>query len=1394
MSNEYLPPIGTRLPFNFSKSGYSSPSSTSTHFNFTPQGNFGVLKAAVNVLQPYWYETYTYSKECPKYVIGYGPGGIQIIKGRCIFGGIRDLQGIIIGQPKGYTEGSLPAYINSVIASGVGNLSSRCLAVKPQDLTAYIDKHGPEDLGGEIIPEKWKDTGSLPVFVGAHAPRDIAAWIDVHCPGDLGGVLEGIKRKSSGNLGMTLGGTHTPVSLRMTLEDTHFPENVRASIKAWQKDFVTLSAFLDGFKNRSSQLFPAMVGIHDPINLSSSIRMWGGGSTDLLGSLKSWVSSDLGAQIDEHQWVGLKAKIGGSGKGREDFPAILIVDKYKGFKVLSGYIDTHCPTDLSLSITGVKSSSKDLGGLMHSWHERCFGGLIDTHGPRNLGSVIRGWFSDVNNLGAAIKVWRSGTKDLGSYIDMHLPVDLGSDVGMHAPSNLFASADSHKYEELWIILRTWHRGIQVDLHSYIRGWQDGNISATLGAHNPRDLRVYMRAWQREVFLDFPANIYGWQQGQDIRAEIDAHSPRDIKFIIRGWKREAQKDLSAAFWGWEQRGLSAYLFPHPYHDLLAVIRPWYRGLSGALAAQLRVWQDGNLSAISAGHVWGVLTAKVLPHPPPPLPATIRGWQRDLQQNLLANTYGWGKGDISGTVGAHQWNMLTVIMKGVFLGAERDITGSMYGWDRGNLGVIIDKHSPRDLGILLKGVVLGVTTDLSANFWGWEERCLGVTTKGGHLPRNLIAHVRICQRDYLDLSSNMHGWAEIDLGAIASGHLPGEIPATIRSWYRGNTKDLVGLIYGWQDGDLGGIIGGHSPENLRGIIKVSERTFRLFPASIWGWKTKDLSMTLGGTHAPVDLQAYVDVAQRKTRLLNALIRGWQRLDLSAFINVVHLYDLSAVLQSIPPKNLPAYLKVRPQSTLSANTYGWGMLNLGAVIIRIYDVALPAKIHGRDDMFSNLQAKLRGVGTSVVRNLTSFVRNMHYRTLSACLRATYLASIQAYLRAIQPRDLNAKIHAWHTRDLQGILNGCDYPWNLTAAICPTGGWDLLTANIFPKTAIAIYTNLKASVHPWEIRHLMSSITGANAPFLRAIITPLGYSSALHASIRPKMIRLTTVIDIPTMNHKDLSAIINYPCFKTGWSDLGTYICPIFKSDLYAYIKAIRYNYKPALLGAKTGYTDSISEVDKLKLCITIYPNEVISEDKLKVYFTIFSAGNLLSAYIKSIMMHKQLTATIVAEGIDHFVYPTLVKNREVVIHKTYEGVFKQFEYVEFAFKSIVEDYYYSSDGNYVWKKDRVDRWVLDVKSYLPTDTSLRLKRRLHKATTLYDFRKFPSVDAAMKYAIAYVTEHPYGNLGATIYNKSRYEGLTSTINPKYVHSTLTGLGANIIPEDFTIILSAGDGILKI
>lgn len=756
-------------------------------------------------------------------------------------------------------------------------------------------------------------------------------------------------------------------------------------------------------------------------------------------------------------------------------------------------------------------------------------------------------------------------------------------------------------------------------------------------------------------------------------------------------------------------------------------------------------------------------------------------------------------------------LPVYINSILRNDQKDLFAYYYAVPPIDLSAYIDVHQPDHLFASVRGWTT-LYHDLPAFLQGIkkrsEDQILAIIDV--HQPENLLGSVRGWVSSYHDLTALLQG---------INKRGGGQIPATIGVH---SPTDLPAGIGGHLWGTLGATIYRHYPKNLSAhlIGSVVEVVLDL-PVYVWGWETTFLSATarswhreqqgvvagrihgfmerflganIPGTHFPVDLGGYFRAGHQEARLIGALIYGWAVSDLNASTNIVYPFDLGAYTNAILPEDLSAYLKVRYRQNLTASTHGWQLFNLGASIHQIYADLLPAQIYGRDDMYNDLHVRLKGVVSSDYQDLTSFIRSMCWKALTAQLKATYISGINAYLYAIPPKNLVGQLHGWQTTNLQVLMLGQDYPWNLTAEIYSTGQWKLLMASIYPKRAVGIYGVLNASTHSWEARYLGSSIAGENAHHLWATINPLGYSSNLHARIIPKMIRLTTIVNIHTMNHLDLSAIINYSCFKTGFSNLSSNIYSKPKGDLQAYLKAIRFNYKPVYLPAKVGYHNSISEVDKFKLYINIKPSDATFEDKLRLRFLVLASGSFLGAYIRGTLRYKQLFARIVAEEVPRYKYPEPLKNREVVVHKNYAGIFEKFEYVELSFKSVVKDYYYSSDADYAWKKNRFDRWILDVKSYLPTNTALHLKRRLHRATILYDLRKFESVDEAMRYAVSFVTEYPQSNLSASIWHLSSCAVLSGIINPKYVISTKKALSASIAANSNTVVLGSGDGITKI
>lgn len=547
-----------------------------------------------------------------------------------------------------------------------------------------------------------------------------------------------------------------------------------------------------------------------------------------------------------------------------------------------------------------------------------------------------------------------------------------------------------------------------------------------------------------------------------------------------------------------------------------------------------------------------------------------------------------------------------------------------------------------------------------------------------------------------------------------------------------------------------------------------------------------------HPPKDLEASIFVKRRSDTDLNSSVHAWHIKDLQARVDRVFPFDLSATLSTIQPVDLPAYLKTRYAIDLNSGLKGWGIKDLSAHIDIIFASGLNAKIYGRDDMFGDLRFRIKGRAIEVQSFLAAIVRGFVGKDLNAILVPVYINNLPGYVFPVLPKDISANIYAWHASDLQFTLNGQRALWDLLASIVPNNNLRTLSATIYSKLGTKAPLNLSASIHSFRISYLTSSIGIIAAGNLQATLIPFGYSANISASIYPKMIRLTTILKVATMEHRDLSAMINCFCVYTGHENLSAYVYTMYKSDLFAYIKALKYSYKPSTLSASTGYADTITEVDKYRINFTVLESSMRTFDRYIIGFNTFGAVKYLSAYIKGIMQSVSLGASITAKEVETFNIGK-IQQVEHVVHLSYAGVFNTYEVVEMAFNSLVSDYYYSTDGDYAWKMNRLDRWILEIKSYLPKNEDLRLRRRLHRGTELYDLKRFSSIDEAMRHAIAYVTEYPQSNLGSSIYGIGRYTSLGATISPIYIKAGASYLSGMLTPVEPTIIVSTEQGIVE-
>jgi hypothetical protein len=210
-----------------------------------------------------------------------------------------------------------------------------------------------------------------------------------------------------------------------------------------------------------------------------------------------------------------------------------------------------------------------------------------------------------------------------------------------------------------------------------------------------------------------------------------------------------------------------------------------------------------------------------------------------------------------------------------------------------------------------------------------------------------------------------------------------------------------------------------------------------------------------------------------------------------------------------------------------------------------------------------------------------------------------------------------------------------------------------------------------------------------------------------------------------------------------------------------------------ARIGFTNQYLAVDTLPLNITISSGFYKVVDKLPLYFQNFNRYVGLDASITGILTASNLGASITADYLDPYSFNN-PKYKEIVRKLTYNQIQESFEVVEFSFKSIVDDMFFFSGPQKVYKTDRLDRWILEARSFIPQDTKLNIKRKLHKIKNIYDLTDFNSIDEAMRFAIDYVTAYPVTNLSAYINATGGFTDMTSYVFIKQTDKN--NLGAQI------------------
>lgn len=551
-----------------------------------------------------------------------------------------------------------------------------------------------------------------------------------------------------------------------------------------------------------------------------------------------------------------------------------------------------------------------------------------------------------------------------------------------------------------------------------------------------------------------------------------------------------------------------------------------------------------------------------------------------------------------------------------------------------------------------------------------------------------------------------------------------------------------------------------------------------------ETKDLGAYVGrvfgkdlpafiGVETPADLQAYVNTFQTDTSDLPASIHGWQTSDLAGQINAMIAAALSAYIVAVPPVDLPAYIKPWPMKQLPADIYGWGQLDLPAALYAMQKGDLPAYIGTVPP--KDLGAILKGWVREAIKNLPATITGFTYDDLPASIRATYLKDLPAFLGAVPVQNLPAFIRGWQEVDLPASLVGVYGEYDLRASINSTNNYKNLIAYIRATQATAVSKDLPASIQGWYMSDINAYINSTPSANLTAYLNAIGQTADLRATIIPKTIRLTSVLDVITMAHSDLSAVINPSCIWSEFRDLTAYARAVYKGDLSATLIGKRYATTEVNLGAKLGYADTYTFMDKLPISIQIATQSYRYIDKLPILIKIFGAEQDLTATITGTYLYNNLLASITAVYLEPHHFDN-TKNKDRVYNRTYSGIQQTLELIELSFSSIVKEYFYSGSGTTAWKTDRADKWILDIASYIPQNLAINLERKLHKFRSLYDLSRYADIDEAVRLAIDYVTSYPYDDISAYINPHGGYLNLSAMVSGRGITSTNDNLQATI------------------
>ncbi|MHA2344787.1 MAG: hypothetical protein ACXADW_23285, partial [Candidatus Hodarchaeales archaeon] len=406
-----------------------------------------------------------------------------------------------------------------------------------------------------------------------------------------------------------------------------------------------------------------------------------------------------------------------------------------------------------------------------------------------------------------------------------------------------------------------------------------------------------------------------------------------------------------------------------------------------------------------------------------------------------------------------------------------------------------------------------------------------------------------------------------------------------------------------------------------------------------------------------------------------------------------------------------------------------------------------------------------------------------------------LQAYINTLHPLNLSASIHGFDTRDLIAILSGAFGPGDLQAAIYAISPANLV-ALIQGFLGVEVPSSLSAIITGSFGQDLPASVYSITPIDLQAIINVTGQAADLPASIIPKVIFMSQVLQVSLLEHVNLRAMINIACFGSDSRDLYAYIRSIEKidlqglifglysdnsnvKDLFMYINTEDY-YVEDKAGPWFFADDKDQQHSLLKITFNASGPSYHTFNTIPVYYDRPPWENL-QALITGVLTSVDLGATITAAFDFNFTelpYNVSPRTREVVIEFDERWRERWRRFVELFFDdsgNTPYHYFYVSGANKVYRIDRTRHWTIWAKGF--DEVNSMIERRNVRYKYIFNASKYANVDEAVRDLIDRVSAYRRANLTASISGELPIHlDLPASITSSFVYSWVKHLNAYI------------------